>query len=91
MQAIYTRAAAAIVRSNALSSVPAAGATRAAAMLRLQSVSGETCKLGLQPKQQQQQQRSLATERLAYGIKVTDDMEVSDTVRRVLSIENSDK
>lgn len=89
MQAIYTRTAAAVVRSNALSSVPAAAATRVAAVFRLQSVSGETCKLGLQP-QQQQQQRSLATERLAYGIKVTDDMEVSDAVRRVLSIDNSD-
>lgn len=88
MQAIYTRTAAAVVRSNALSSVPAAAATRAAAVFRVQSVYGETSKLGLQP--QQQQQRSLATERLAYGIKVTDDMEVSDAVRRVLSIDNSD-
>lgn len=92
MQAIYTRTAAAVVRRYALSSVPAAAATRAAAVFRVQSVSGETCKLGLQPQRQQQQQqhRSLATERLAYGIKVTEDMEVSDAVRRVLSIENSD-
>ena len=88
MQAIYTRAAAAVMRRSALPSVPAAATTRAAAVFRLQSVSGETCKLRPQP--QQQRQRSLATERLAYGIKVTEDMKVSDAVRRVLSIENSD-
>lgn len=57
-------------------------------MFRVQSVSAETCKLGLGP--QQQQQRSFVTERLAYGIKVTEDMKVSDPVRRVLSIDNSD-
>eukprot|EP00904_Undaria_pinnatifida_P009603 jgi/Undpi1/5773/HiC_scaffold_2.g01047.m1 len=60
-------------------------------MFRVQSVSAETCKLGLGPQQQQlQPQRSFVTERLAYGIKVTEDMKVSDPVRRVLSIDNSD-
>lgn len=81
MQTLLARTTAVVLRSNVVGPGAAVASTRAAAALRPQPLSAE--KLA-------QQQRGLAVERMAYGMKVTDDMEVSDPVRRVLSIDNSD-
>ena len=82
MQALLTRTTGALLRSNGVAPGAAVASTRtAAAALRPQPVSAENLA---------QQQRGLAVERMVYGMKVTDDMKVSEPVRRVLSIDNSD-
>lgn len=80
MQALYARSAAATIRRNGIPYISAATGARAAAF-RLQSQAG-TCI--------ERQQRGLAVERMVYGMKVAKGVEVSDPVRRVLSIENGD-
>lgn len=85
MQALLIRTTAAALRSNGVAPGAAVASTRAAAAavaVRPQSLSAENLA--------QQQQRGLAVERMTYGMKVTDDMKVSEPVRRALSIDNSD-
>ena len=81
MQAMLARTTAAVLRSNGAAPGAAVASTRAAAALRPQPLSAENIV---------QQQRGLAVERMVYGMKVTDEMKVSEPVRRVLSIDNSD-
>lgn len=85
MQALLTRTAAAVIRNNGLAPTLAPASARAAAALRPQQSLATPQNLAQQP-----QQRGLAVERMVYGMKVTDDMKVSEPVRRVLSIDNAD-
>lgn len=73
MQALLTRSTAALLRRN--------GAAPGAVVALARGADW--------PPQQQQQQRGLASERMVYGVKIPEDMKVSDPVRRVLSIDNS--
>lgn len=82
MHAVFARAAGAAVRKNAVSSIPAVAGVQREGFLPI----GDKL-LGINVGQQQ---RSFASERFIYGMKVTNDMEVSDPVRRVLSANNAD-
>ena len=81
MQSLLTRTTAAVIRNNGVAPLATASA-RAAAALRPQQELAT-------PQNLAQQQRGLAVERMVYGMKVTDDMKVSEPVRRVLSIDNA--
>lgn len=88
MQALLNRTTAAVIRNNGLSPTLAPVSARAAAALRPQQSLATPPNLPQQA--QQAQQRGLAVERMVYGMKITDDMKVSEPVRRVLSIDNAD-
>lgn len=93
MQSLFTRTTVAVLRRNGIAPGAAVASARqtAEALGSQHYSSSDTIRnLGKRLQQQQQQQRGLATERMVYGLKVTDDIKISDPVRRVLSIDNAD-
>lgn len=93
MQALLARSTAALLRSNGAAPGAAVALARGADWPQQQqhASSPALSHSGSNRHQQQQQQRGLAinSERMVYGMKISEDMKVSDPVRRVLSIENS--
>lgn len=88
MQSLLARNAAAAVRRNSLSFAPATAAAVRAPVLHRQQSFAEAHNLGKVEKHGQR--RGLAVERLVYGVRVSDDVKISEPVRRVLSVQNGD-